>query len=1086
MNKLNVVSCLIGLVFLFGLSIEAHAQHKGISFQAVMKRSDGTYPSVSGVTVIAQILDPINNCVLREEEHTGKNIANGYLNLVLGDVAASTPAARNPSPVLSISQVLDNKTTRTGLKCVDQTNNIVSSGQSYIPSNIDRRILRIRLNIQGEDIAADFNMRSVGFAVNSEMLNSKSDTDFLNVNNAKGVNQTNIDSIFERFTKLDAILNGFNAGGTAAGINITGNAATATSATNVTGTVAIANGGTGATDAATARTNLGLGSIATMSPTGPANSTTYLRGDGTWQTVKGGVDISDLGPLATLATSGTPDGTKFLRDDGRWTVISNSDNTKLPLSGGTMNGAINMAGNDLTDSGQITLSPQKTLRLGSFTNLQEGNLVSSLNSSYAGTTWFNSETGKVMYWEGGSAKALGTGAGNVSSISGAGPIDVDNTTPSAPIIRLGDLDASKVTTGTFPTSRLGTGTADGTKYLAGDGAWTVFPSMLTPTSNFSGDVGGTYNATSVDKIKGQTVTATATTAGQVLRYTGGNSWTPGFVAMTDLRSKVTGGNQFAGSCLSHQTLTYNSVGDVMQCASIAIANTQVSGLGSLAIKSNIDLSSAEVSGTLPAARMPAASGTADGLINQVAQSFSGLKTFLGGISVASLKVTGGAPTVGKVLMSDASGNATWQTVSGGARGYFAISSNYNIVAADVGKLLNVTNGSTVTLPDASVVGAGFFVSVKRTGVSDVTIGTTSAQTIDGQSSQTLQTQHTALVLVSTGSGWIIESKYGLSPALVSSIPSALDGLNATDGAAGNCQNITVINSGQIATSSLTVTPLPGFTTSGCTNNCSGQTLAGGASCTVGVKLDKNTTLGSITGGVVIAAATGGSSMVALSGTILSACTGTLTAPIPGTVCTGGAIYLGSLSPGAVSGSGTNKYMTTPGGCSDIPAGSVSGGGGPTSYANADFTPASCSGTDSLTKTWNDGSDNWFGVPGLSPFTNYGGTGFGASSTDTYYGSTNTTNIAAITSPAQGGYHAAARYCDKLVYGGYNDWYLPNNYELNLMWTNTGSIPGLNAGSYYWSSSELNNSASWAQRFSDGNRGGYHKYHSHLVRCVRRF
>lgn len=41
--------------------------------------------------------------------------------------------------------------------------------------------------------------------------------------------------------------------------NISGNAA------NVTGTVAIANGGTGATDAGTARTNLGLGTLATLS-----------------------------------------------------------------------------------------------------------------------------------------------------------------------------------------------------------------------------------------------------------------------------------------------------------------------------------------------------------------------------------------------------------------------------------------------------------------------------------------------------------------------------------------------------------------------------------------------------------------------------------------------------------------------------------------------------------------------------------------------------------------------------------------------------------------------------------------------------
>jgi len=58
--------------------------------------------------------------------------------------------------------------------------------------------------------------------------------------------------------------------------SVTGNAA------NVTGTVAVANGGTGAANATNARTNLGLGTLATVSPTGTANATTFLRGDNAW------------------------------------------------------------------------------------------------------------------------------------------------------------------------------------------------------------------------------------------------------------------------------------------------------------------------------------------------------------------------------------------------------------------------------------------------------------------------------------------------------------------------------------------------------------------------------------------------------------------------------------------------------------------------------------------------------------------------------------------------------------------------------------------------------------------------------------
>jgi len=66
--------------------------------------------------------------------------------------------------------------------------------------------------------------------------------------------------------------------------SVTGNAA------NVTGTVAVANGGTGAGNATNARTNLGLGTLATVSPTGTPNSTTFLRGDNAWAVPAVGVN----------------------------------------------------------------------------------------------------------------------------------------------------------------------------------------------------------------------------------------------------------------------------------------------------------------------------------------------------------------------------------------------------------------------------------------------------------------------------------------------------------------------------------------------------------------------------------------------------------------------------------------------------------------------------------------------------------------------------------------------------------------------------------------------------------------------------
>ncbi len=75
---------------------------------------------------------------------------------------------------------------------------------------------------------------------------------------------------------------------------------------------------------------------------------------------------------------------------------------------------------------------------------------------------------------------------------------------------------------------------------------------------------------------------------------------------------------------------------------------------------------------------------------------------------------------------------------------------------------------------------------------------------------------------------------------------------------------------------------------------------------------------------------------------------------------------------------------------------------------------------SLRKDWNDNSTNWYDIPGLANYTLKIGTGYGEINKDLNYGSANTGVIAAITSWSQGGYHPAARCCDKLVYGGYDD------------------------------------------------------------------
>ena len=111
------------------------------------------------------------------------------------------------------------------------------------------------------------------------------------------------------------------------------------------------------------------------------------------------------------------------------------------------------------------------------------------------------------------------------------------------------------------------------------------------------------------------------------------------------------------------------------------------------------------------------------------------------------------------------------------------------------------------------------------------------------------------------------------------------------------------------------------------------------------------------------------------------------------------------------------------------------------------------------------------------------------STSSAIGAGNANTIAIMAGCATAG--IAARLCGDLTQGGYSDWYLPSEYELDALYTNRVAIGGFVVATYqdfYWSSTEYpsNTTFAWAKRFLDGNAAPGGKNETHHVRAVRSF
>ncbi len=107
------------------------------------------------------------------------------------------------------------------------------------------------------------------------------------------------------------------------------------------------------------------------------------------------------------------------------------------------------------------------------------------------------------------------------------------------------------------------------------------------------------------------------------------------------------------------------------------------------------------------------------------------------------------------------------------------------------------------------------------------------------------------------------------------------------------------------------------------------------------------------------------------------------------------------------------------------------------------------------------------------------------------GTTSTTNGLANSNAMNDASHPAAAWCRALTIGGFADWYLPAQDELNVTYINRAAIVGADAivvdAAFTWSSTEGGGvSSAWRQRFSDGVQAtNAQKTTSLRIRAIRR-